>query len=485
EAATEEPAIEEPAADHPAIDQPEKTEDGKYSVDVSDLAADVAEREATEDLLDDLISFSEPAAEPESAAKEDPSAEATPVAAVAGSVNMEDSQAELLASNLDDSMYRSAMGDSAIDEVHALESSQEDLRASEIHENDILDSIRSIESTDRKYVVTPTAFAAAKGAEEIDSRPESAANRAVDISADEAASAAAQVQADAQQVEASADAGSVESQPEQEPVAEEATSSAKTIAEPAGQSMAESYVHVNKEDDGLGESANAIVPAPATSSVEKENKNTPVQDMTNREESEQVERAVSEVMDNAKEGTKDAANKASDAANNAGKKANKAASDAKDAADDAASDLSKKANKAASDAKDVAKEAADDLSKKARNAADSTADAANDAASKARDVLDNASKSVRDAASNVNGKAHDAMSKARESGEKLARKAREEAEEAEKAVKKQAKETPPATLRALGIVAAALAVVSGYYFRLPGRENQRLGFSSGVASAVI
>ncbi|KAJ2334217.1 hypothetical protein GGH91_005758, partial [Coemansia sp. RSA 2671] len=81
--------------------------------------------------------------------------------------------------------------------------------------------------------------------------------------------------------------------------------------------------------------------------------------------------------------------------------------------------------------------------------------------------------------------AHDAINKARESGEKFAKKAKEEANEAEKAVRKQAKETPPATLRVLGVVAVALAAVSGYYFRLPGRQNQRIGFAGGVASVVI
>ncbi|KAJ1645119.1 hypothetical protein LPJ64_003268 [Coemansia asiatica] len=468
---------EEPAAENNEEKDAEKTEDNKYIVDISDLAA---QREATEDLLDDLISFSEPAVEPESATKnhtpeeDEEEEEATPtaVAAIANSVNMEDSQAELLASNLDDSMYRSAMNDSTIDELHVLESSQ-DMGTSEIHENDILDSIRSIESTDRKYVVTPSAFVADKNAEEINSRPESAANDINDISADEAASAAAEVQASKQQIEASADTGSAELDKQQiETVAEEATASsdaaAKIIAEPIDQSMAESYVHVGEESGLLDKSDSAIVPEKHISSVE--NDNTVSQDMTKREGSEQVERA---------------ANKASDAANDAGKKTSRAISDAEDIVEDGANGLSKKANRAAFDAKDAAKSASNDLSKKARDAADSTADAANDAASKARDVFDNASKSMRDAASNVNDKAHDAMSKARESGEKLAKKARQEAEEAEKAVKKQAKETPPATLRALGIVAAALAVVSGYYFRLPGRENQRLGFSSGVASAVI
>ncbi|KAJ2848690.1 hypothetical protein J3B02_003902 [Coemansia erecta] len=265
---------EEPAAENNEEKDAEKTEDNKYIVDISDLAA---QREATEDLLDDLISFSEPAVEPESATKnhtpeedeeeeEEEEEEATPtaVAAIANSVNMEDSQAELLASNLDDSMYRSAMNDSTIDELHVLESSQ-DMGTSEIHENDILDSIRSIESTDRKYVVTPSAFVADKNAEEINSRPESAANDINDISADEAASAAAEVQASKQQIEASADTGSAELDKQQiETVAEEATASsdaaAKIIAEPIDQSMAESYVHVGEESGLLDKSDSAIVP---------------------------------------------------------------------------------------------------------------------------------------------------------------------------------------------------------------------------------
>ncbi|KAJ1888207.1 hypothetical protein LPJ81_006371 [Coemansia sp. IMI 209127] len=166
-------------------------------------------------------------------------------------------------------------------------------------------------------------------------------------------------------------------------------------------------------------------------------------------------------------------------------KARQAVKDTMDSAKENAKNAANKADKAASDAKNAAGNAADKAADKSKEAADNVADAAHDASSRAKGMLDTASKSVKDAASTANDKAHDAIHKARESGERFAKKAREEANEAEKAVRKHADETSPVTLRVMGIVAAALAAVSGYHYRLPGAQNQRIGFAGAVASAII
>ncbi|KAJ2558090.1 hypothetical protein EV175_000964 [Coemansia sp. RSA 1933] len=296
------------------------------------------------------------------------------------SVNMEDSQAELLLSNLDDSMYRSAvksMGSSANDEVHSLESSAAHRHSDgddfEYNSAKNLESERLNDSITRSYVITPGAFA------------------------DE----------DESEVVTHIRHGTSKHQP----------AAAQDIS---GSSMTDSYIHVADRNESA--------------------------------RSSKVAQPTKEIMDNAK-----------DSAKNAADKVDKAASDAKNAASDAAS------------------KAAD----KSKEAANSVADAAHDASSRAKEILDSASKSVKDAAANANEKAHDAINKARESGERFAKKAREEANEAEKAVKKHADETPLVTLKVMGIVAAALAVVSGYHYRLPGGQNQRIGFAGAVASAII
>ncbi|KAJ1749289.1 hypothetical protein LPJ79_003832 [Coemansia sp. RSA 1821] len=323
----------------------------------------------------------------------------------------DDSEAVLLASNLEDSMYRPESSGNIADEMHALEQSIES-HASHEDEPEMVEVSESMAGIDtsREYVVTPSAYVGENEPEEVTYlRPESQAAKpaASDDAAEPAATSPADNNAKAETEDAVASV-----------VANEVNAAAEA-GDKAESSMAESYIHVSKYLD------------------EKVTRET----MTNREGSEQVERAVSEVMDN----TKDAANKASDKARDASNKANKAAKDA----------------------------------------ADATGDAVDKASSRAKNMVDDASKNVKKAASNANSKAQDALSRAKESGERLAKRAMDEANEAEKALEREARETSPAVLRTLGVVAAALAVVSGYYFRLPGRDNQRMGFAGGVASAVI
>ncbi|KAJ2487876.1 hypothetical protein EV174_000307 [Coemansia sp. RSA 2320] len=378
---------------------------------------------------------------------------------------MEDSQAELLASILNSSLYSSSFSHSTSDELHAVESDKDAGVADVVmhggsDESDLScfaddvvigSNVNASDAIARPYVITPGAMLDSGGSDDVLLlTPETVANSSATVdgatvrygeSAGSDALAVASI--DSGEIEAAATAGLRVST---EIAACGAVESSGVLLEEhdmcssgdlvSGEhSIAESFIHV---DGSVGDSEHI-----AERAAEPEQK----ADLEGVPEkgSEPTERAVSEIMDNAK-----------------------------DTARDAAKDASKKADKAAASAKNAVDEASKDI-----------ADASNDAASKAKDIIDSASKSVRDAAASANDRAHDAMSKARESGEKLAKKAKEEATEAEKAVRRQAKCTPPATLKVLGIVAVALAAVSGYYFRLPGRQNQRIGFAGGVASVVV
>ncbi|KAJ2664728.1 hypothetical protein IWW48_000675 [Coemansia sp. RSA 1200] len=346
------------------------------------------------------------------------------------SVNMEDSQTELLLNSLDDSMYRSAIrnaGPPVDDELHSLESSEitqssaayADKQRSESGDDFEYMSAKHLvagnpeDSISRSYVITPSAFVN-------EEEPVVVTHIRPDHAIDE-------------QVSEQSAATTKEPGPQRINV-EVPTISAQDIS---GSSMTDSYVHVVTGND-------ADVKNDASKHSEAE-----LDESTQRSKASQK---IKEIMDNAKESTKNAADKA---------------------------------GKLASDAKNATNNAADKATKNSKRAADDAADAANEASSKAKDMLDNASKSVKDAAANANDKAHDAIHKARESGEKFAKKAREEANEAEKAVRKHANETSPVTLKTLGIVAVALAAAAGYYYRLPGRQNQRIGFAGAVASAII
>ncbi|KAJ2693858.1 hypothetical protein GGH99_000949 [Coemansia sp. RSA 1285] len=346
------------------------------------------------------------------------------------SVNMEDSQAELLLNSLDDSMYRSAIrnaGLSVDDEFHSLESSEiaqpsaayaAKQRSEGGDDFEYMSAKHSVagkleDSISRSYVITPSAFINEEGPVVVTHiRPDHAAGE----------------QASEQSAATAKDPGP------QRIDAEVPTISAQDISE---SSMTDSYVHVATDNDA------------EVKNDDSKGTETELDESTQRSKASQ---RIKEIMDKAKESTSNAADKA---------------------------------GKLASNAKDATNNAADKATKNSKKAADDAADAANEASSKAKDMLDNASKSVKDAAASANDKAHDAIHKARESGEKFAKKAREEANEAEKAVRKHANETSPVTLKTLGIVAVALAGAAGYYYRLPGRQNQRIGFAGAVASAII
>ncbi|KAJ2497434.1 hypothetical protein GGH96_005101 [Coemansia sp. RSA 1972] len=439
------------------------------------------------------------------------------------SVDLEDSEAVLLASNLDDSIYQPETTAKIADDMYAIEQSEHNELAHSSHsdedEPEMVQSTESVQSDSmsRSYVVSPSVFVAEPEPECVEHiRPVSQAAEVAEPEEDDEAddttpdavtnAAEEETKPDAitNVVEEANDAPTEETNTAEDNngapaevtnTADENNTSEAVIInaveaiEAAAQSMTDSFIHVSKFLDD--EKDKAI-------------------DMTNREGSEQVERAVSEVMDNSRDAankvsdnTKDAANKVSDNAKDAANKASDKARDAGNKASDKMRDAGNKAEKAAKGAADSTKDAADSASAKARDMGDKAKDAVDSASAKARDVgdrakkatadassrakdmLDDAGKSVKKAASDANTKAQSAFSKARESGEKLAKRAMDEAGEAEKALEREARQTSPTALRTLGVVAAALAVVSGYYFRLPGRDNQRFGFAGGVASAVI
>ncbi|KAJ2879824.1 hypothetical protein H4R27_005088 [Coemansia aciculifera] len=443
---------------------------GKYAVDVAAELTDSDADAATEDQLEDPFMYAERNDNQHESVAEDSGnhqlhmSDHAPMGS--DSVNMEDSQAELLSSNMDHSMYHhSTIDHSHSDELHALESGSVDLSCLVDDSIDVAAAAAELSGSAvaRPYVISPGAFVKADESEDVVYlRPESVTEPNADIvdvpeSADSGAAAVASIVSSL--VEAAAAAG----------LSVSTGSIARETVESSGEllgehdicssgdlvsgdhSMAESFIHI---EGSVGDDCDHTADCDPESDCESK---------PEEQGSEQVDRTVSEVMDNARDNAKDAANKASDSVRDAGKKVERTASKAKDAAHDAV----------------------DDISNKAKETSDAAHDAADDISNKAKDLIDNASKSVRDAAASANDKAHDAMHRARESGEKFAKKAKEEATEAEKAVRKQAKETPPATLRVLGVVAVALAAVSGYYFRLPGRQNQRIGFAGGVASVVI
>ncbi|KAJ2536671.1 hypothetical protein IWW43_000659 [Coemansia sp. RSA 1935] len=461
---------------------------------------------------------------------------------VQSSVDLEDSEAVLLASNLDDSIYKLETTAKIADEMYAIEQSEHNELAHSSHSDEdepemvqSADSVQS-DSMSRSYVVSPSVFVAEpepecvehirpvsqaaavaepKEDEEADNTPDAVTNTAEDnndtptevINAvDEAIDAPAEVTNTAEENN-DAPAG-VTNIADENNTSEAVIIYAVEAIEAAAQSMTDSFIHVSKFLD--------------------DEKDKAVDIMTNREGSEQVERAVSEVMDNSKDAvnkvsdnTKDASNKVSDNAKDAANKASDKARDAGNKASDKIRDAGDKAEKTAKEAADSTKDAADSASAKARDMGDKAKDAVDSASAKARDVgnkakdavdsasakardvgdrakkatadassrakdmLDDAGKNVKKAASDANTKAQSAFSKACESGEKLAKRAMDEAGEAEKALEREARETSPTVLRTLGVVAGALAIVSGYYFRLPGRDNQRFGFAGGVASAVI
>ncbi|KAJ2248165.1 hypothetical protein GGI13_004761 [Coemansia sp. RSA 455] len=442
---------------------------GKYAVDVAAELTDSGADDSTEDQLEDPFVYAERNDDQHESVAEDSEnhqlhmSDHAPMGS--GSVNMEDSQAELLSSNMDHSMYHSTIDHSHSDELHALESGSDDLSCLADHSADVVAAAAELSSNTavRPYVISPSAFAKEDESEDVVYlRPESATEPTADAadvqeSADSGAAAVASIVSSL--VEAVAAAGLSVSTGS---VALEAVeSSGELLGErdmcssgdlvSGGHSMTESFIHV---EGSVGDACEHTADCDLESDCESK---------PEEQESEQVESAVSEVMDNSKDTVKDAADKASDTVRDTGKKAERTASKAKDATH----------------------EAVDSISDKAKEASNAAHDTADDISNKAKDLIDNAGKSVRGAAASANDRAHDALNKARESGEKFAKKAKEEATEAEKAVRKQAKETPPATLRVLGVVAVALAAVSGYYFRLPGRQNQRIGFAGGVASVVI
>ncbi|KAJ2374829.1 hypothetical protein IW150_002887 [Coemansia sp. RSA 2607] len=154
-----ESATEKPAASESSSEQ----SPAAYSLDISpehDFC-----RETTEDQLDLIIESQHPPAPTHAPLSDDLS----PARPLFSSVNMEDSQAELLASNLADSTYHSSLASSA-DEFHVLEAPSAEIHPAE--EEELLeDEQHGFDQHDaRSYVVTPGAYASTgpQDTEEID-----------------------------------------------------------------------------------------------------------------------------------------------------------------------------------------------------------------------------------------------------------------------------------------------------------------------------
>ncbi|KAJ2082222.1 hypothetical protein H4R24_001743 [Coemansia sp. RSA 988] len=159
----------------------------QYNIDVASAVA--TSNCETEDLLDDIYTYGEDnTAHTETDMGEQPQLDAcdeqvvvsrqnhttdaagavrestAQVSDTLGSLNLEDSEAVLLASNLEDSIYRSAINDRITDEMHVVEKSQESESMKVDHENAasvVYSAINavSLNKASREYVVTPSAFA--------------------------------------------------------------------------------------------------------------------------------------------------------------------------------------------------------------------------------------------------------------------------------------------------------------------------------------
>ncbi|KAJ2908837.1 hypothetical protein GGI21_002485 [Coemansia aciculifera] len=248
---------------------------GKYAIDVAAELADPGVNAATEDQLEDPIVY---------AVRNDDEEHSAGVAGgerndvqpqlhipdhttrVSGSVNMEDSQAELLSSNMDHSMYRSLVDHGVHDELHALESKVDSLACLADDSVDVAAAAAFAPESSgnvvaRPYVISPSNFAESNRSEAdevVYLRPDSATGPTVQESAESGAAAVASIVASL--VEAAAAAGLSISTSD---VAREAIeSSGELLGEhglyssigqvSGGHSIADSYVHVDGSDNGDG-----------------------------------------------------------------------------------------------------------------------------------------------------------------------------------------------------------------------------------------
>ncbi|KAJ2337256.1 hypothetical protein GGI00_000351, partial [Coemansia sp. RSA 2681] len=212
-----------------AAEEPEQSPDGgKYAVDVTAELADSGADAATEDQLEDPIVYSEHNNDKQQAVvAEDNSNDiqyqlhiSDLVAGVSGSVNMEDSQAELLSSNTEHSMYRSSIDHSIYDDLYALESKTDNLACLA---DDSIDAVAAAAATAdnygnavaRPYAISPSAFVSSTKEESEDvayMRPDSAtepSGDATDVqdSADSGAAAVASIVSSLVEAAAAAAAG--------------------------------------------------------------------------------------------------------------------------------------------------------------------------------------------------------------------------------------------------------------------------------------
>ncbi|KAJ1661201.1 hypothetical protein GGF38_003799 [Coemansia sp. RSA 25] len=264
-----------------AAEEPEQSPDGgKYAVDVTAELADSGADAATEDQLEDPIVYSEHNNDEQQAVvAEDNSNDIQYqlhipdlAAGVSGSVNMEDSQAELLSSNTEHSMYRSSIDHSIYDDLYALESKTDNLACLA---DDSIDAVAAAaaatadsygNAVTRSYVISPSAFVSSTKEESEDvayMRPDSATEPSGDATdvqdgADSGAAAVANIVSTL--VEAAAAAAAGLSVSTDNIVREAVESSGELLGEhdvyssigqiSGGHSIAESYIHVDESVGG-------------------------------------------------------------------------------------------------------------------------------------------------------------------------------------------------------------------------------------------
>ncbi|KAJ2818328.1 hypothetical protein GGI24_005131, partial [Coemansia furcata] len=238
---------------------------GKYAVDVAAELADSSSDAATEDQLEDPFVYAERNDDDQyvSVAGDNSNRQlnmSEHALAGSGSVNMEDSQAELLSSNMDHSMYRSTIDHGHSDELHALESGSDDLACLADNSIDVVAAAAELSDSavSRPYVISPGAFVKEDELEDVvHMRPVSATELNVDAvaeheSADSGAAAVASIVSSL--VEAAAAAGLSVSTGS---IAREAVeSSGELLGEhdmlssgdlvSGGHSIAESFIHVEE-----------------------------------------------------------------------------------------------------------------------------------------------------------------------------------------------------------------------------------------------
>ncbi|KAJ1948487.1 hypothetical protein FBU59_001571, partial [Linderina macrospora] len=374
------------------------------------------------------------------------------------SVNMEDSQAELLSSNLLDSMYRSSIVHGVQDEIHALES-EGPASLSSVDESEELGGVAALPEQEvpavavaasatedeesqeaARYVVSPGAFTNEPEPDVImHLRPVSVAQQSGSPATPELTPAAVEEET----VEADNETEVVE-----QVEAEEEGPGSVHVA----RSEADSFVHV--ED---GEEADGVATVPE--SVAEEISDV---ESVHSEEPQQAAEVEEEEVKEVKEEHVDVAEPIAEIA---------------DKAVDEASTVIDEIN-----ADEVADKIVEDINAAIEKSG--IAEVANTVTEEIQAVIDDiTTSSVADQATREINEAVDSTAQSKDAGADGEKK-KEKKESKKKAVSKNCSACPVNVSTFAGVVAVALAAMSRHYFRLPGAQNRQIAIAGGVASAI-